>query len=463
MRLLAITAGSWILAATCAAQESTVPASAHWPTFRNSHDGEWRVRWNKATQTPKAIFGTGLRLEPGAAETLEDARRRAGRVLDTFPELLGLVESQFVESVGQQLLQTWIFVYQQRYDGLEVLGGRADVRVHRNGAVSMFGSKAVTIPAGFTTTPRIDPDFATLIARRRVGVANAETKIRLIVHADVHAPTPTEPRLAWEVIVSSRTPFVRERVFVDAGNGSVIESWNEVYTCAFGHTHVRGDDGAPRASATERRTLARAIRAPKRAGNLVTGTVLGFMNTSSDGTSAATNQPIPDVLVSIDGGGSAFTDANGNFAISDPGTAPVTVRVNLDQLRTRHARGGINTFEGVGDPFCNPSTAGCVNNPPVVTAAMVADVVQATPGGAPVTLQLAQGQTEFEVSQVTSYWHINDVNQWVRSIHGDTTQLNLLSNVAVFDNWGASCNAFYSNNQTHFFSSGGGCTNSGFQ
>ena len=433
------------------AQETPTPSpTSAWQQFRLDNPGEWHVVWNKATETPRAIWGPGLHVSQRAADSLEEARRQGNIVLTQYADLLGQGESQFVEIIGQRIRDVYILVYDQNYRGLEVLGGRADVRVHAAGGISMFGSQAVPIPAGFNTTPSFGDDVAKAIAYEHLGVqpgANA-TQNRVVIWADVQASTPTAVRLAWEIGIDARPAEVKVgKVYVDATNGNVLEFRDEVYSCGFGHEHVRGESST---DAHSRRDLASSIRdrGNDSAGPFmdVTGTVLGYYRDGENAQSAPSNLPIAGVLVSIDGGGSAFTDVNGSFTIPATGTSPVTVRVNFGGNRSQHVRGSVNS----------------------VTTAEVEATAQATPGGAPVTLQLAGSQSQFDVAQTTTFWHVDDVNKWARGILGNTSQLNTASNVTANVNIGQSCNAFYTQNSINFYvegqhSSGAYCFNSAFK
>lgn len=458
---------------TLVAQEAAAPSPAQaWIEFSESGDAGWHVVWNKATSTPRAIYGPGLRLDAGATRDLEDARRRADNVLRTHADLLGTGESTFVELIGQRAGRTYVLVYDQVYKGVPVLSGRADVRVHDNGAVSMFGSRAVSIPKGFATDAKIGEQFAQALGYDRVGTrpGTRPTANRLVIWADAESDAATTPRLAWEIGIDAFPGLVYGKAYVDARTGAFIEYRSELYECGLGHTHAPRNAGE---SLDMRKAMAASLRAPSRracavaavpsavapaavpaaeaAMMAVTGTVMGWVNVANDGRVAPVNTPLPNVLVSIDGGASGFTDAAGNFTIASSSVTPVTVRVNLGAGRTRHAAGGTYTYEGLGNPFCNPAPS-CY--PSVNAAAAVQATQQVTPGGGPITLQLGTS-AEFPSSQMTAYYHTDGINEYVRGVLGNTSQLATASNIDVYVNWGTDGNAFYGGNTINFFSAGG--------
>ena len=128
------------------------PQSAAWLRFVQQNSDSWVADWNKATGTPAAIWGPGLRVEARPITSIARARAHANAVLDQHAQLLGLGASRFVERIASKQRRVYMFVYDQTFAGLPVIGGRADVRVHDVGVVSMFGSQAVPIAAGFSTT-----------------------------------------------------------------------------------------------------------------------------------------------------------------------------------------------------------------------------------------------------------------------------------------------------------------------
>src|SRR5690606_13679311 len=180
------------------------PITTAWQAFQAAHGPQWPADWNKATGTPKAIYGGAREVKEGRIANLAEARRLAELVLANHAALLGTGGSRFVEEIGAHVAQVNVFVYDQYYQGLPVLGGRADVRIHDTGRVAMFGSKAVQIPDGFVLVPAITAAHARTLALAHLdldagapgvtapGTAPGE---RLVIWADVEGAAAATPVL----------------------------------------------------------------------------------------------------------------------------------------------------------------------------------------------------------------------------------------------------------------------------
>jgi hypothetical protein len=397
--------------------------SAAWQAFVRTHEPGFRAEWCCATGTPYAIVGPGLRVSTEPIRSLDAARERAEHVLDAHGALLGRGESSFVERIAVTVGRLHVLVYDQHWRGLRVVGGRADVRVHERGVVSMFGSRAVPIPNGFTATPTIDADLARALARDHLGLtdgAAAPELVRpdpaeLVVWADTSSSTPTEPRLAWAVDVDERAGrLVVGTVFVDARRGTVLHHRDDVHACGHGTT------GEP---------------PPAPPADLV-GNVKAWTNTGLAATDPLTLVPLARVRVTAAGVGSAFTDQNGDFTIPYSGSAPVALTV---EPIGRH----------LGTMWPSQGTA-------------VKATLQATPG-APTNVQLLTGSAgQFDRAQTTTYWWTDRGNEFVRAIVGNAPQMGWIDSVVATVNIAATCNAFYTRNSINFYAAGGGCSNTAF-
>jgi hypothetical protein len=419
--------------------------------------GAFQAEFNRATATPEAIYGQGLRVAPAVADLVQ-ARQLSATVLNQHAELLGRGTSTFVPAIEQKVRRLYIMVYDQRFAGLEVIGGRADVRLNENGVVAMFGSRAVPIPADFVVAPQSPLAAAIGVAHAHLGLvapAGAAGRADLVIYADVEATERTAPRLAWRVAVDQRDGrVVVGKVFVDAQTGVVFKFVDEVYQCWAGHAHVRGEAtdhaAAPTAEAPRGhlgREIARqrasalgmANSAPV-AGPALIGTVSAWMN-MGDPLTPRTNQPVQGVRVVASGVGSAFTDASGNFSIPYAGTTPVTLTVNFAAGNSEFVNGGIVAQQ------TTPVSAS----------------VQAAPG-VPAAIQLlAANPAEFDWSQTTTFWHTDDIHRWVRGITGaiPTNRINL-ANIRPTVNIASTCNAFYTGNTINFYATGGTCNMTAF-
>ncbi|MFF3670819.1 M4 family metallopeptidase [Microtetraspora malaysiensis] len=124
---------------------------------------------------------------------------------------------------GSQGLQ--YLTYRRTHRGLPVYGGDVVVATDKSGQVVQ------AVMTGQRATLKIDPTTsvtaseAATKARAKLSVVESVGEPTLLVHA-----VGERPRLAWEVVVTGATgkgPSV-QHVYVDAGDGSVFDAWDEV-------------------------------------------------------------------------------------------------------------------------------------------------------------------------------------------------------------------------------------------
>ena len=406
-------------------------ASPAWQAFVQQAGGRWISHWNRATGTPKAIYGSGLPLSDWRGDTQEEARRAALLLLEQQAGLLGLGASEFREAIAARIGQNWSFVFDQHFRGIAVLEGRADVRIHRLGKVSMFGSVAVPIPEGFTT-PRLGELDTVWLAWQAAGVLpssapqpGAARQPRLVIWADVQSAKPAIPVLAWEVPISavaSDGSGPVGRWLIDAGTGRALRWCNDKHECAVpgctGALHHGGGGGDGDAPAMPLPTIS--------------GTVMGYARIGTSATAPLVNVPMPGLEVNVQGHGIVVTDANGQF--SAPVTATTAVTVTLDGAHCQ-----------------------------LVAGPQAPSVFASVAPGAPASLQLlSAAATADQAAHTSTYYWTHQVNEFLRSILGDTPQLQQADNVLPTVNLASVCNAYYTANTINFYAAGGGCNNTGY-
>ena len=410
-----------------------------WHEFLDRHGPDWQIERSPATGTPKAIYGPGLKLG-AAVETLESARVQAQALLLQQGKLLGRGGSDFVEVIGAKANRVYVFVYDQTYRGLDVIGGRADVRIHDVGVVSMFGATAVPIPPGFSIRPRISAAAARGVGERKVlgGPSLAEGPApRLVIWADTESRAKAQPVLAFEVQIDNR-PMTTEvgKAYVDAGTGALLHFANEVFECACGKPHVVAAGAPRRPSDAHADRLARCLdRAHAAAPHLtegvgeapplvLTGRVMAWTNKGSTPTAGLTNVPVPNLQV-VSLVGSTYTDSNGRFSITYTGNTTQFVGVNLVGRHSKRVR---------------------------VAAGSLLKKTVSMKAGQFQTIQLGSSTMgQLDRSQTTTYWFTNDCNTWFRSLGMPTTQMNQLSTMDPLVNIAASCNAYYTAFTINFY------------
>ena len=111
--------------------------------------GEWRVRWNELTRTPHRAYGTRApvttQASPGVLltaeiESLSETFVRAHR--DLLSVGWDELSPTFVGWKGGR----WVVTLQQLGRGLEVVGGRVDLRFSAQGELFLFGADAYPVP-----------------------------------------------------------------------------------------------------------------------------------------------------------------------------------------------------------------------------------------------------------------------------------------------------------------------------
>jgi hypothetical protein len=425
-----------------------------WNRFLAANGPAWAVNWNPATGTPDAIYGEGLATGDDEA-SLESGRKAADGLLVKYAALLGKGNSDFVLLDSSQIRHLLYFVYGQRYKGLEVRGGRADVRINTNGVIAMFGSSAVRIPAGFKLEPAITAAAARRIAEQkalgRAGLPGRKT--RLVIWAQPSSSALTKPVLAWEVDINELpTSLDAGKSFVDAMTGAVLEFENGIIYCSTCEkNHMRYADGhaaKPAADAIAKRDALVAAKATVAtvatvAANsdspplALTGTVMAWVITGHKPTDTPKNVPLPNLFVTSSAG-SATTDSKGKFTIPYTGTTNVTVTATLAGKYMKRIRVASGTRMSASASV-SPTTAGTIQFGTVT-------------------------MSELLKSQTTVYYFTDDVNRYVRSlVPNKPTQFRLLDGIDPRVNINSSCNAYYTNYTINFYNKSTTCNMTAYE
>ena len=408
-----------------------------WAQFLVENGSGWTAAWNRATGTPEAIWGDGMRLQPGPISSNAQARHLSEMALERYRELLGLGTSNFVEEIGTKVARVHIFVYRQRFKGLPVVGGRADIRIHDNGVLSMLGSQAMPIPATFNVSPRVSSEEAKARALAHLGVASRAQgwvqpkSDRLVIWGDPFAKVLTPVKLAWEVQVDSAKPEMVGRAYVDAQSGQFLRYETDLHECGFGgceHDHAASE------AASDTEVDAGSLRIevipdpnPNPNASSVGGTVKAWTNTNVQPKAALKNVPVHNLRV-----GTAYTDANGKFTLSGS-SQTVTIRFQGRYSGTITAAKGTTYSRTV-------TLTGSNNQIQIYTSSA----------------------GEYDRSQSTCYYFTNASNLYVRGIIGNKSQMSRLDSISSTVNYNASCNAIYSNYTMRFYNAASSCTNTAY-
>ncbi|MFT4840529.1 MAG: hypothetical protein ACI8UD_003295 [Planctomycetota bacterium] len=449
------------LAAPLAAQKGPTPAqqqevafrqSRPWSNFVEQVGGDWLVDVNPATGTPKAIWGPGLPLKDWRENSLEEARRHANMLLRDRAELLSLGTSEFREVIGGRMGRTWSFVYDQYFRSLAVIGGRADVRIHEVGRVAMFGSTAMQIAPEFQAVPTLLAETATAIAWQSVTATHAgrnynaaETAPRLVIWGDVQSRKLVQPALAWEVAINNREKdFGRVgRYYIDAHSGAVLHFVEDRHLCAKPPVDAAEDTDTTLPAGPQPGVT--VITQPHSVPGTTSATALPSHSTVTIngwqqrgvGYGLPTLHPLPGIKVAVSGFPEQVTDENGQFTI----TVPSLAILSLNRFRGRHHL----SIGGGSEPIMSyPLFAG--------------NDVTFNYGG-----PLFFNDQE-NAHNSASYW-VDHANEYCRNILGNTAQLNAADGVLLQVNYFAGCGSSSYEASTNSFDmadGGSSCTNASF-
>ncbi|MFM2161042.1 MAG: hypothetical protein RLZZ383_554 [Pseudomonadota bacterium] len=353
--------------------------SPAWTQFTAGEGAGWQAQWDVEQGVPFRMWGGGIAVPTASAD---DVGAFALQFVAAHEALLGA--SGYAPALRgvayAEDTDVWYVDVDLTRDGVPVYDGGITLRV-ASGHLVMVGSRAVrNAPAsgGFA----ISTDAAFLAAEQQ-GHAPLAAHLRGEARA---VWVPTEVDGAWELIptweVRTRTesPLGQWVSWVDAATGRLLHQGNE----------IRFFDGQILGQRDDR---------------LLTTLI---------------TEPMPFVKVS--GGGSTFTDADGNFSLT--GSGPFTIDLDGSRVRVRDQMGDVN---------------------PQIAAAATTTLTSAEFGSrqAPLT-------TYYAVYAAEEYAKTLDrSNQWANSRCDANVNINDV------------CNAYFDGSSVNFFRSGGGCQNTG--
>ncbi len=427
--------GLLLISTACFAQ--TRPREA-WSHFVHDHGSSWLVDWNPATGTPNAIFGPGLKVAE-AIDHLAAARAEAEGVLRRNATLLGRGDSIFVESEAARVRHLFYFVYGQNYRGLQVRGGRADVRINTRGVISMFGAATVQFPKAFDIQPKITAAAARVLAEQKIlgrPSVNQDLRVQLMIWAEPFGNRPTKPRLAWQVSIDDRSlQLAVGDAFIDAWTGAWIHFENGVHNCG---DHCQPDQILHSKHVTQMEKNLAPVRdlvpQPRLALN---GIVRAWVVSGHRPHDPLMNVPLPNVKVTSSAG-NAFTDATGHFSIPHSGSSNVLVTATLEGRQSKRVVALTGTALTASSAI-SPTTAGSIQ----FGTANAADVVK---------------------SQTNAYYFTDDMATYVkRLVGGNPARWTKLDGLTPRVNLAGSCNANYTNYTTTFGTGGSTCNYTAFE
>ncbi len=279
-----------------------------WGAYAGGIGRGWRVMFHPVLGTPTWILTDGLDLGSGSIVTDAAAVARMRRFVDEHRALLGVDRVDALKLMrvsvtpnahGQDILGV---DFKQTYRGYDVRTPTDHIRVklHANatlGRLVAFGSDWLT---GLEVEVR-PIDRAAAITRALEEVPDAppgtvrihDVETFVLVEARERAEHGIDAKLVHQVKVETTSPLGAWSVILDANTGVLLRKHSDVVHLGDGGTPVRGNVAA---------------------GTLDDGPLGSFSIV-----------PMQSLHVHVVGGGSAATDANGDFTIAHAGTAAVRI------------------------------------------------------------------------------------------------------------------------------------------
>jgi len=284
--------------------------------------GRWSLRENPRTGTAHLAWGSGVPMSAAAGATDAELERLARELVDDLPEFFGVSANELQLDVVRRQSGKSVVWFRQIAGGVPVEGARAHVLFHDSGRLMGLGSDA---RPGLNPRAASNLDRATAVALARADLpfvtASDEVVMSERVIVELDEGFGRENRMAWRVVISSETPPGRWNTLLDADTGEVLSRHNEI--CLANVTgNVAGDVH-----------------------------VTGYCDGDTPGTA------FPHMFLDIDGGGSGYSDADGNFDLYHSGSSPVTVTgalrgpwLDVDFYLNSNPEGSVTTVLTPGVP-----------------------------------------------------------------------------------------------------------------
>jgi hypothetical protein len=257
----------------------------------------WLVQRNVFSGTVRMAYGGRRALSESGVATEAQAEGLAREFLVTNGDLFGTrLDNLQVRNV-KRARGKWVAHYTQTVGGIPVWKGEAFVLMGENGQLTAFGSDFFP-EDGLIAHPTLSSQDAVATAAQALG---AEVRTDRPIDTELYlVPAPSGELLelapAWRVVFESEEPFGRWESFVHGLTGEVLG----------------------------RRNLYHRVN--------VVGTVEANVNNlppSYGWCDGETGEFLEHANVSVSGGGTAQTDANGDFDIAHGGASAVNVTTSF--------------------------------------------------------------------------------------------------------------------------------------
>lgn len=202
--------------------------------FMSRYGQRWHFIWDKITLSPLLASGEGISML-GEGVTLWDVEGISRYFIDENSELFGLssIDLMLDNSMSRQAGpygEMWFIHFIQTYQGLPVLNSNVFLR-YKFGRLIQFGSESFP-DISLDVRPSLSADIA--LDQGKAAVSFDETMDEVISYGDlavypVQVKGRFEYRLVYRNIFLKSSPYGEWTVYVDARDGSVVESFTNTY------------------------------------------------------------------------------------------------------------------------------------------------------------------------------------------------------------------------------------------
>lgn len=292
-----------------------------------------------------------------------------------------------------------VIYFDEKLDGVPVEGGRVTLLTKQqlgnpvvlgvNGARPVTGS----VPVAKISEAKAKAKFTAIYS----GFTELRPATKVIWHGE------SSQHLAWKFMALGRQngTDLTFTVFVDAVSGQILHVKDEILELD------------------------------------VTGTARGWVSPGQFAdwpTHPEILVGLPHLRVNNSAGGFSYTDANGNFSLTNAGTTAITASAGLTGRWST-----VNPAQG---------------------AAATASANVTPPG--PANLVFGAGLTEFEIGQVNAYYQVNKVHDFAKAQNPAYPGIDV--SIPTNVNQASTCNANFNpgTQSIQFFAAGGGCPNTAY-
>jgi hypothetical protein len=367
-----------------------------WNEFVSRYGSRWKIDWDEALGTPRAIYGSSIEMFPGGILSGGFMSDKLLSFVDENRFLFGISSAELRTVNAEKHGRFWYVNYQQISNSVPVYGSRVQFRLRGDGKLVAVSAR-LHHEIDTISTPGLSVESVEARVKREVffdeGIDRAmDSRLVVYPHKNANAMRYT---LSWMVELITLEPPAHWFYVVDAVTGEVVDKWNQIY-----YDEVPSD------------TIFGVAK----------GTIL---------PETPTNDPemrfFKDLLVELQSGGSDVTDSAGIFIIE---------RANPGQD---------SIFVELLGPFVNVDN----DSSPDGVIRMEALIGSSNP--------VVWDDMNTVIAERNGFYHTVVAHDYVKAIDPSYTGLDYMVPCRV--NLDQTCNAFWDGFGMNFFRAGGGCAN----